>query len=206
MRVLVAEDDPSSRHILGALLTKAGYEPVLAADGNEAWQHLSEADAPSLAILDWMMPGISGIELCLRISREERETRPYVILLTSRAGKRDIVAGLQAGANDYIVKPFDREELCARLEVGRRVVELETALARRVAQLQEAIGKIHTLRGLIPICSSCKKVRDDRGYWKQVEEYVSDRSEAEFSHGLCPGCLAKLYPDVSLSEEDMGPP
>jgi phosphoserine phosphatase RsbU/P len=206
MRVLIAEDERTSRHMLAALLARAGYETVLASDGNEAWQHLSGADAPGVAVLDWMMPGITGIELCLRISREARETRPYVILLTSRAGKRDIVAGLQAGANDYIIKPFDREELLARVQVGRRVIELETALARHVAQLQEAMRKIHTLHGLIPICSSCKSIRDDRGYWKQVEEYVGDRSEAEFSHSLCPDCLTRLYPDLSLSEDDAEAP
>jgi response regulator RpfG family c-di-GMP phosphodiesterase len=113
-----------------------------------------------------------------------------------RTDKEDIVAGLQAGANDYLVKPFHVEELRARIEVGRRVVELQASMVERMQQLQQAMNEIRTLRGIIPICAHCKKIRDDQGYWKQVEVYVRDHTEANFSHGICPACLKEQFEEL----------
>ena len=136
VRVLVADDDLTSRNLLRRVLERWGYDVVVAEDGAEAWERFQEDDPP-LAILDWMMPGLDGVELCRRV-RRTRPSPPYVILLTSRDGKGDIVTGLDAGADDYLGKPFDGEELRARLEVGRRFAELNAKLldAQRILEVQ----------------------------------------------------------------------
>jgi len=192
MKILVAEDQAVSRHILAANLRKWGYDVMAVEDGTRAWQVLQSAEAPPLAILDWLMPGMDGIEICRQIRRHPRTEPNYLILLTARRGPEDKVLGLQAGADDYITKPFNREELRARVQVGIRVLELQRALAQRVRELEEALASVKTLQGLLPICSYCKKIRDDRNYWQQVEGYISDHSEAQFSHGICPECYSRF--------------
>src|SRR5262245_15820923 len=182
MKVLIADDDPVSRRLLQASLEKWGYKAALAAHGRAAWDVMQEPQPPQLLILDWLMPQIDGLELC----RRARATRPlqsaYIILLTSRASKSDVVQGLESGADDYITKPFDPGELRARVQVGRRVIDLQLALAERVHNLEEAMARVNQLQGLLPICSYCKKVRDDHNYWHQVEAYVSRHVGVRFSH------------------------
>jgi len=199
VRILIAEDDLTSRTILAALLAKGGHEVVAACDGAQAWEALQQADAPRLAILDWMMPGMDGIEICQRLRATQAGQQRYLIMLTARSSKRDTAEGLRAGADDYLSKPFDPDELCARVEVGCRILALQDQLAGKVRELQEALAQIKTLRGIVPICASCKKIRDDQGYWNQVEAYVSRHSEARFSHGLCPECSAKLFPELQYT-------
>jgi sigma-B regulation protein RsbU (phosphoserine phosphatase) len=192
MKILVAEDQSVSRYILVASLHKWGYDVMAVEDGTRAWEALQAEDAPPLVILDWRMPGLDGIDICRQIRKSPR-TRPiYLILLTARRGQQDKILGLQAGADDYITKPFNREELRARVQVGIRVLELQGALAQRVRELEEALSRVKTLQGLLPICSYCKKIRNDRNYWQQVEGYISDHSEAQFSHGICPECYARF--------------
>ena len=191
MRILIAEDDSVSRRLLQALLHKWGYEVVVCADGTVAWEALQKPDAPTLAILDWMMPGIDGVDICQRLRALSRPFPTYTILLTAKDRKEDIVTGLQAGADDYVVKPFDRDELQARVQVGWRVTALQNALAQRVHELEAALARVKQLHGLLPICSYCKKVRNDQNYWQQVESYVAEHSEAQFSHGICPECYQK---------------
>ncbi len=197
MKILIAEDDLTSQVLLKAILVKAGYEPAVVGDGQAAYDLLRRPDAPRLAVLDWMMPGLDGVEVCRKIREIPSATPPYLIMLTSRTERADIIQGLQAGANDYIVKPYDAEELRVRIAVGRRVVELQDALARRVVELQDALNQIKTLRGLLPICMYCKKIRDDKQYWQQIEGYISEHSDAQFSHGICPDCYRKyVQPDL----------
>ena len=188
MKVLIAEDDHVSRRIVEALLGRWGYEAVSARDGHEARAALEGPHAPKIAILDWMMPGEDGVNLCRAVRGTPTQEPPYIILLTARGGSGDIVEGLQAGANDYITKPFEREELRARLAVGARVVELQGSLAARVRELEEAISRVSRLEQLLPICCYCKKVRDDGNYWRAVEQYVAERWDVAFSHGICPAC------------------
>jgi len=192
MRVLIAEDDLVSRKMLEATLARWGYEVVITSDGEAAWEALQRDDAPRIAILDWMMPGLDGVDVCRRVRARESGDPAYILLLTAKGNKADIVSGLEAGADDYIVKPFDREELRARLQAGIRIVTLQEALALRVRELEEAIGRVRTLQGLLPICSYCKRVRNDGDYWQQVESYVSDHSDARFSHGICPDCYESV--------------
>ena len=137
MRVLIAEDDRVSRSLLERVLLKCGYEVTVTCDGEDAWRALQQEDAPSLVVLDWMMPGLDGPEVCRRVRALDAPNPPYLILLTARDSKSDIVAGLEAGANDYLGKPFDKHELHARLEVGRRFTELNGKLLATQAILAE---------------------------------------------------------------------
>jgi len=194
MRILIAEDDSTSRRILETVLARWGYEVTAVADGLRAWQSLHAEDAPRLAILDWMMPGMDGTEICRHIRQSSPSSPAYIILLTARGRREDLVLGLEAGADDYITKPFDREELRARVQVGERVVELQTALAARVAELEQALAQVKTLQGILPICAHCHKIRGDQDYWQKLESYISEHSDAQFSHGLCPDCLREFYP------------
>ncbi len=132
MKILVADDDLTSRRILEAVLTKWRFDVISAADGNEAWDKLQAPDSPKLAILDWMMPGMDGVEVCRRLRKKKITAATYIILLTARDDKKDTVEGLDAGADDYIVKPFNNDELRARINVGRRIIELQAALTENI--------------------------------------------------------------------------
>ena len=197
MSVLLAEDDPVSCRALEAMLVKAGYEVAVTRDGAKAWEALQAEDSPRLVILDWMMPGLDGVEVCWKVRQAPASTSPYIILLTTKGSSDDIVAGLEAGADDYITKPFNREELRARIEVGVRMVGLQSRLAKRVCQLEQALSQVKQLQGLLPICSYCKRIRDDQNYWQQVEAYISEHVHVQFSHGICPDCYTKFVkPEV----------
>ncbi|HYY94656.1 MAG TPA: response regulator transcription factor [Pyrinomonadaceae bacterium] len=190
MKILVAEDDAVSRRVLETTLVRLGHE-VLAVDGGEAaWSALGGQDSPELAFLDWMMPGMDGVEVCRRA--REAGSAAYIILLTARGTKADIAEGLGAGADDYVVKPFDRQELTARLNAGLRIVGLRRRLAERVSELEAALANVKRLQGLLPICSYCKNVRSGEDYWQRVESYVADHSDLQFSHGICPDCYAAV--------------
>ena len=191
MKVLIADDEPVSRRLLEATLASKGYKVVTAGDGLEAWRVLQDTNAPSLAILDWMMPGMDGVDVCRRVRSTPGLKVIYIILLTVK-GREHVVEGLQAGADDYITKPFDPAELEARLQVGARVTDLQNKLAERVKELEVALSQVKQLRGLLPICSYCKKIRNDENYWDQVENYIAKHSDAEFSHGICPECYEKF--------------
>jgi DNA-binding response OmpR family regulator len=188
MRILIAEDDAVSRRVLEATLTRFGHEVVVAGDGAQAWEILQTEDAPRLAILDWMMPEIDGLEVCRRVRSLPNNTPPFLILLTAKSTKEEVVTGLDAGANDYLTKPFDRAELRARVQVGVQVLELQSKLADRVRELELALTQVKQLQGLLPICSYCKKIRDEQNYWQRVDSYLSTHTDVMFSHGICPDC------------------
>jgi DNA-binding response OmpR family regulator len=198
MQALIADDDRIAREILGRSLRQWGFDVAIAADGAEAWRHLAAAPGPTLAILDWMMPEIDGPSLCRRVRAEMPAANMYLMLLTALESRRDVVAGLEAGADDYIVKPFDPDELRARVHVGVRVLTLQERLSQRVAELQEALRNVKTLHGLLPICSYCKRIRgDDQQYWQQVEAYIAEHSGAQFSHGICPACFVRVEQELA---------
>jgi len=197
MRILVAEDDRETARLLKALLDKWGYEVLMVRDGAEAWEELQAESSPGLVILDVMMPSLSGIELCRKVRELPGRASLYIILLTARTGKEDVLAGLAAGADDYITKPFDIQELRARVQVGVRIVELQESLAGRVRELEDALAQVKQLRGLLPICSYCKKIRDDQNYWQRLESYLSQHSGARISHSVCPECYEHhVKPDL----------
>lgn len=199
MRILVAEDDPVTRRILETSLGKLGWDVITASDGASAWRILENLDGqnpPELVLLDWMMPGMDGIEICRKLRSTPGFELVYIILLTSRAETEDLAMGLMAGANDYITKPFHPAELESRVRGGERMVKLQTSLSVRIKELEEALGEVKRLQGLLPICSYCKKVRNEANYWEQVESYFSSHSDLDFTHSICPSCTDKMLKEL----------
>jgi CheY-like chemotaxis protein len=153
---------------------------------------LQREDAPHLALLDNHMPGMTGAELCQK-ARATFPNRPLHIILISASAfsVEEKVAGLGAGADDYLLSPFATAELIARLRVGERLIGLQVEMRKKVAELEKAIYQVRQLQGLLPICMDCKKIRDDKNYWHQVEHYIMKHADVSFTHGICPGCLEK---------------
>jgi CheY-like chemotaxis protein len=187
MRVLVADDDPVYRHLLRSALRGWNHDVMEACDGETAWAILRDQPDCWIAVLDWQMPGADGPEICRRV-RQLKDRLIYAILLTSRSSREDTLAGFEAGADDYMTKPFDKDELYARVRVGVRILSLQQNQAEHVRALEDALRRVRTLQGLLPICCYCKSVRNDNDYWEQVEHYITEHSELQFSHGICPRC------------------
>jgi phosphoserine phosphatase RsbU/P len=201
-RILVAEDDPIARRLLEVTLRNWDYDVQSVEDGISAWKALSANDPPCVAILDWMMPGMDGVDVCRGIRAQSRLQPPYLLLCTSRDRKSDLVEGLSAGADDYITKPVDRDELKARLLVALRFVDLQGRLADRVRELEDALSKLRQLQSLLPMCSYCKKIRDDRNYWRRVEAYIMEHLDVRVSHGICPECYEKVMAEELRGRTD----
>ena len=174
MNILIADDDPTSRIVLSATLKKLGHQVTVTKGGAEALAMFDKAEVPVL-ISDMLMPDVDGLELCRRVRALDRPKYTYIILLASVGGKSGYLEGMKAGADDFINKPFDEEQLAARLGVAERILGLQT--------------QVKQLAGLLPICSHCKKVRDDQNYWQQVESYIAKRTDAKFTHSYCPDCM-----------------
>ena len=191
IRLLVADDDRMATKILTAAIKDWPFEVVVVHDGEAAWTVMSEQH-PQIAVLDWEMPGADGPELCRRARQTPECAGTYIILLTGREGRANLIHGLGAGADDYVTKPFDREEFLVRIQVGARVAALQQRLAERVEELQAALANVRQLEGFIAICSYCKRIRSDAQQWEQMERYISDHSHAQFSHGICPDCFEKV--------------
>jgi DNA-binding response OmpR family regulator len=201
LQVLVADDEPVSRTVVGAMLKNAGFVVQYASDGQQAWQRLQSQNPPALALLDWEMPGLQGPEVIERIRGRQEQSPTYVILLTSRDSSADIVSGLRAGADDYVTKPANEEELIARVNVGARVVRLQLALADRVRSLEEALANVKALQTLLPICAYCKSIRNDQNYWQKVETYFTQYSGVSFTHSYCPTCYERyVRPELERAE------
>jgi CheY-like chemotaxis protein len=191
--ILIAEDHPVSLHLLERYLSDWGFQIKTAADGEEALKILESDTAPPLAIIDWGMPKIDGIKVCAHI--RERRDRPYtyLMLLTARNKVSELMTGLDSGADDYVTKPYDPDELRARIRTGQRVVALERTLQAQVAHLEDALAHVKKLKDLLPICMYCKRIRDDKLYWHQVEQYLHDAVGTDFSHGVCPNCVGVFH-------------
>lgn len=202
-KVLIAEDNYISRTILEKKLAKWGYDIISVENGEEALSALQNHEDARIALLDWMMPEMDGVEVCKRIRQQTDSPYIYIILLTAKGSQEDISTGLNAGADDYIIKPFDQNELYSRLLSAKRVVELELQLAEKIRDLQDALAQVKILKGFLPICSHCKNIRNDGGYWQKVEEYVHEHTDTVFSHSICPDCLEKHYPEFDDEEDEV---
>ena len=209
MTILIVDDSPDQHTLLRSILGKAGHTDILSADSAQAASSLLNLTGGTLTqpidliLMDVLMPDQDGVETCRQIKSCAHLRDIPVIMVTAKNDLSDLQAAFAAGANDYINKPVQGVELLARVssalalkqETDRRMAQ-ESELRRRNDELQQALREVKVLRGLIPICSSCKKIRNDGGFWQQLEEYLGEHSEAEFSHGLCQPCIKKLYPGV----------
>ncbi len=201
-RILVADDDTLMRLTIKEALTSKGYRILEADSGEAAWEILQKDDAPELILIDWLMPDMDGIEVIRKVRARETAKHAYIIMLTARGQKSDIVEGLEAGANDYISKPFHVQELQARVTIGAETLRLRADLAGRVSELEEALAHIMRLEKLLPICSYCKKIRDKGDEWHPLEAYFADHSDINFSHGVCPECFKTvLEPQIQAIED-----
>jgi PleD family two-component response regulator len=200
--IQIVDDKPENLRLLSSVLVKQGYEVRASINGNLALAS-SRIRPPDLILLDIMMPEMSGYEVCRQLKADEGTREIPVIFLSALSETLDRVKAFSTGGVDYITKPFQVEEVLARVEthltirnLQKELQEKNGQLQERNTQLQEALDNIKTLSGFIPICARCKKIRDDEGYWEQVEVYIRDHTEAEFSHGICPDCAQELYPDL----------
>jgi len=189
--ILVADDDPVTLRMLQVVLEGWNFEVIPARDGLEALSLIRERDV-SIALLDWAMPKMNGVEVCRRMREAGGEHYVYIVLLTARDSKDDLVTAMNAGADDFINKPFHTEELHSRIKAGVRIIELENRLAKEVKRLQQALEEVSQLKRLIPICMYCKKVRNDDDYWQDLENYIHEHTGADFSHSVCPTCMENI--------------
>lgn len=191
MKILAVEDDPVARAVLRQGLRRLGHETIEAADGEEAWK-VMERDPVRVVVSDWLMPRVDGLELCRRIRAQTGGEYVYFILLTGTgATEENQRAAADAGVDDFLTKPLNLTELWTRLRVAERILRYTT----QVRQLEE----------LMPICTYCKKIRDDQNYWQQIEGYINERTGSEFSHSVCPECYTRvIIPELTKLRQDAG--
>ncbi len=198
--VLLVDDNVKNLQLLGSLLNEH-YKTAVALNGFEALTFVRNK-RPDLILLDIMMPEMDGFEVCEELNKDPELKKIPVLFLTAKADAETVVKGFKIGAKDYITKPFNHDELLARVkthldlkmayDIQNRLISEKEQL---IAELQKALKEIKTLKGLIPICMFCKKIRNDEQYWERLEEYFHKRTDARFSHGICPDCAKKHYPE-----------
>lgn len=203
--VLIVDDVPKNLQVLGNILRKKDYNIAAATGGQQALE-MVENIAPDLILLDIMMPDVSGFEVCEKLKESDKTKNIPIIFLTAKTATEDIVKGFAVGAVDYLTKPFNSAELLARANTQIELKQARDKERELIDQLREALKKVKQLSGLVPICSRCKKIRDDAGFWQRVEEYLEVHSDAQLTHSLCPDCVIRLFPEMSdeiLEDEDI---
>ena len=193
--MLVVDDAPLNLDLISTILKSQFCRLHSAESGSEALVLAKELQ-PDLILLDVMMPGMDGYEVCEALKQDPLTREIPILFISCRGGVEDIARGLEAGALDYISKPFEPLELLARVKTHLELHRRRSQERRLIKDLQAALEHVKQLSGLLPICAHCKKVRDDQGFWQQVERYISAHSEATFSHGLCPDCIPMYFPDA----------
>jgi CheY-like chemotaxis protein len=202
--ILIVDDVPKNIQVLGHVLNKHDYLIAAATDGHKALAMVADVK-PDLILMDIMMPDMDGFEACRRLKSDPATRLIPIILLTAKTASEDIVQGFALGAVDYVTKPFSAPELIARVKTHVELKRARDIQQELIEKLQTALGKVNLLSGLLPICSHCKKIRNDQGYWQQVEEYIRQHSEACFSHGICPECVERHYPEFAAFKKTPSP-
>ncbi len=189
MKILVADDDKVGRRVVEALLAKWGHEVITADDGDQAWEIIQKDARVRMALLDWQMPGLDGLDV-IRKAKKQHFVPFYSILVTMRAGKFSHIDALEAGADDYVSKPFDPDVLWARIKSGIRTIELESDLVRRIAEVERSLAAFARLAEVVPVCPVCGSVRDHQGQWHKLNLPLGDVSRNISAAKLCPECAA----------------
>lgn len=191
MKILAVEDDATSRKILAQALHRLGHEVVEAGNGEDALKRLAEPDPARVVVSDWTMPLMDGLQLVRELRGRLNAEYTYFVLLTARTPDDDNQReAIEAGVDDFLTKPVDLTELWMRLRVAERILRFTT--------------QVRQLEAFLPICSYCKKVRDDKNYWQQIETYINARTGSEFSHSVCPDCYARVIaPDLAKLKAEM---
>ncbi len=192
--ILIVDDTLENLRFLKLLLEERGYLVRATSNGSFALESVATR-LPDLILLDVKMPEMDGFEVCRRLKSNDHSSNVPVFFISALDETIDKVKGFKAGAVDYITKPIEPEEVFARIETHLSLRQLQQEMEKTNAALQEAFDEIKILRGILPICSSCKKIRNDEGIWQQMELYISEHSEVIFSHGMCKECAVKLYPE-----------
>ena len=193
--ILIVDDNPDNLRLLSGLLSEHHYTVRLAQNGKRALA-TSRKEAPDLVLLDIMMPEMDGFEVCRQLREDERTAHIPIIFISALDETTDKVKAFSQGGVDYISKPFQAEEVLARIKTHLSLSLLQLQLEKKNSELQKALDEIKILQGILPICASCKKIRNDDGTWEHIECYIMDHSEAEFTHGYCEECAQKLYPGL----------
>ncbi|NNG01851.1 MAG: response regulator [Desulfobacteraceae bacterium] len=194
--IMLVDDTPANLKVLFEYLESKGFKVLVATSGETALEGIAQLP-PDLILLDVKMSGIDGFETCRRLKVDIATAGIPVIFMTVQDETVDVVRGFTLGAVDYITKPIQVERVLARIKTHLKIHRLQIDLENQNKKLQAALNDVKTLSDLLPICSICKKIRDDEGYWNQVEEYISRHADIEFSHSLCPTCLSTHYPDFT---------
>ena len=196
--ILIVDDEPGNIEILSETLGDS-HEILFAVSGKEALE-IATREIPDMIILDIIMPVMSGYEVLQNLKQDPFLKGIPVVFITALDQEDQETKGLTLGAVDYISKPFNTTIVKLRVKTQLELKLQRDVLIQTNEALLEALAKIKTLSGLLPICASCKKIRDDQGYWTQLEYYISEHSEAEFTHGCCPECMKKLYPELYVKQ------
>lgn len=191
MKILIAEDEYTTRLMVQVCLENWGYSIESVEDGKKAWDIINQKNPPQIAVLDWEMPGISGIDLCRKIKSLDRSSPIHVILLTARDSKNDISQGFEAGADDYITKPFNDDELGARIRVAERIVTIQSSLNSSLEELREALDMVQSFEEPVAVCSKCQKIGAFDGSWRTPEKLLEYPVDPRFIQLDCPSCKAK---------------
>ncbi len=200
IRVLIAEDEALVAEMIAGLSEDIGYTVAGKASDGARTVEMTRELKPDVVLMDIKMPDMDGVEAARRIF----ETCPTPVVVVTAYETRSLVKqASEAGVGAYLTKPPSARELERAVTIALARFEDMLELRRKNAELEKVLATVKTLRGLIPICASCKKIRDDKGFWHQVEVYVKDHSEADFTHGICPDCLVKLYPKSKTSKKIM---
>jgi len=207
-KILVSDDDLDVLLLSATLLREQGYEVYEATTGHECLE-ATRAHRPDMILLDVMLPDMTGVEVCRQIKNDEELRRAFVILVSGvRVSSEYQADGLNVGADGYMIKDMTNREFLARVSSMVRIKRVEDALREKekeqqklISEFREALAEIKTLKGLIPICASCKKIRDDEGYWNQLEAYLSKHTDAVFTHSLCPECVKEWKAEIARHTE-----
>jgi CheY-like chemotaxis protein len=191
-QILVATEHRTSRDLLERCLAQWGFHVTTAENGEAALRILASEDAPRLAIINWKMPELDGLEVCRRLRATSRRPSLYIILLTGKNPEEGLAAGLDAGADDCVIKPFEDTELHCRVNLGQRILQLQRRLAGFDSALEQTASRVKQIRRFLPICAYCKRIRDDADYWHDIETYIEIENGAALMRGICPTCAERI--------------